>query len=161
MKRWTEKFAKITKFSKDKSFLLASRYHRLFFGALIFRGRKLAAFNMFMNIKYQLKLRESYDPYFIFYVAMLKITPEVFLVTLPLGSVKYGVPLPITEIKKISFAVKWIVKLLKNKNSKVTVKTITDLLIASVYSKGDAIKKKEEIYKIARLNRHLVKKLMS
>jgi ribosomal protein S7 len=59
-----------------------------------------------MSIKYHLKLKESCDPYFIFYVAMLKITPEVFLVTLPLGSAKYSVPLPITEVKKISFAVK-------------------------------------------------------
>ena len=157
--RWVKKYKLIKKYVVDKYIYLASHYHRLFFGSLIFICLKFYAFNVFSNIKYELKKKENFDPYLIFFVAMLRVTPELILGNLPLGSVKYGVPLPITETKKITFAVKWIIKLLKDKNSFFTVKSISELLIDSVYSKGDSIMKKQEVYNTAHLNRHLIRKL--
>lgn len=39
------------------------RYHRLFFRSLIFRGRKLWAFNFLVNLKLELKLKEKVEPF--------------------------------------------------------------------------------------------------
>jgi ribosomal protein S7 len=81
-------------------------YHNLFFGALIFRGKKLKAFNFFLNLKNNLKKRENNDPFFIFLVSMMKLTPKLLLRSAHFGSFTKGVPLPISEKKSISFAVK-------------------------------------------------------
>lgn len=55
------------------------------------------------------------DPYYIFLISMMKITPEVFFTTVKLGGGNYSVPMPITEKKKIVFAIKWALKLLRDK----------------------------------------------
>jgi hypothetical protein len=54
-------------------------YHISFFGSLIFHGKKLSAFGFFLRLKYELKLRELNDPYLIFLVAMMKVTPKILL----------------------------------------------------------------------------------
>jgi ribosomal protein S7 len=81
-------------------------YHNIFFGALIFRGKKAHAFNMFLRIKEQLKLRERFDPSLVFYVAMLKITPNVVLFPVKRSGVMEAAPFPIGSRKQVTFAVK-------------------------------------------------------
>jgi len=72
----------------------------VFFGSLIFSGFKLVAFNNFIKIKQGLKKKEFLDPYKLFLVAMMMITPNIYLLPLKLGGRAVGVPLPITEKKK-------------------------------------------------------------
>ena len=55
------------------------RYHKLFFHSLITKGNKLRAFNLFIDLKQNLKLKENIDPFYVFLVAMIKITPEILL----------------------------------------------------------------------------------
>jgi hypothetical protein len=43
------------------------RYHRIFFGSLIIKGRKLWAFNFLNKIKYELKQKEKIEPNLIFF----------------------------------------------------------------------------------------------
>lgn len=59
------KFNKKITYSKRYEFhpYVWYRNHRLFFHSLIFRGRKLWAFNFFVQLKYELKVRENVDPY--------------------------------------------------------------------------------------------------
>lgn len=77
------------------------RYHSVFFGSLIFSGNKLRAFKMFLLIKQGLKHRELTDPVKSFLVAMMMITPNIYLLPLKLGGRSVGVPMPITEKKKL------------------------------------------------------------
>jgi len=84
------------------------RYQNVFFGSLIFAGRKLYAFNFLLKIKQGLKLREATDPIKIFLVSMMMVTPNIYLLPLKLGGRSVGVPLPISEKKKISLGVKFI-----------------------------------------------------
>ena len=81
------------------------RYHKLFYGSLIQRGRKLWAFNFFNNVKYKLKILSKSDPFWVFLLSMMKITPVVFLVPLKLSGTVHGVPVPISERKQYTFAV--------------------------------------------------------
>jgi ribosomal protein S7 len=133
------------------------RYHKLFFGSLIVRGRKLWAFNFFIKLHLELKKREQIEPYWVFLVGIMKITPELMLFPLKLGGVVQGVPLPITERKQYTFAVKWIIKLLKDKLGKFSLKTVSDVIIDAIYNKGLSIERKLSIYEIGSKNRHLIK----
>jgi len=81
-------------------------YHNKFFGSLIFRGCKLKAFNFFSILQYNLKLKKNFDPFLLFLISMLKITPNVFLRSIRFGSVTQSIPFPITEEKQVSFAIK-------------------------------------------------------
>lgn len=62
-------------------------YHNLFYRSLIFKGKKLWAFNFLCNLKYELKIKENIEPFWIFLVALIKISPEVLLFPKKRGSV--------------------------------------------------------------------------
>lgn len=81
-------------------------YHKVFFGSLIFKGQKLGAFKSFLKIKQGLKLKEVFDPYVVFLVSMMKVTPDIVFLSVKLGGASYGVPMPITQKKRIVFSVK-------------------------------------------------------
>lgn len=72
------------------------RYHRIFFGSLIFQGRKLWAFNFLNNLKFQLKLKEKLEPNLVFFFSLVKITPNVLLFPFKIGGKVEGVPLAIS-----------------------------------------------------------------
>jgi len=141
----------------DKIVQLWFNYHFLFFRSLIFRGLKLRAFNYFCKIKYFIKQLEFYDPSFVFLLCMLSITPSLFLRSANSFGSSNQIPFPLDYWKKISFGCRWVIKLLKDTNRVITVKSVVDLLVSSLYNKGLAIKKKQEVYKIAALNSYLLK----
>jgi ribosomal protein S7 len=61
---------------------------------------------MFCQVKYGLKINTELDPQFIFFACLLAITPELMLKPLRLGSVTYGIPIPLTPRKQITFVLK-------------------------------------------------------
>lgn len=64
-------------------------YNVLFFRSLIFSGKKLRAFNLFLDLKYSLKQEESFDPFFVFLVSMMRLSPEFTLSALKLSGIVY------------------------------------------------------------------------
>jgi ribosomal protein S7 len=73
---------------------------------MIFCGKKIMAFKFIISLKQFLKLKEGFDPYLIFLVAMLQVTPNLLLRAIRMGSGSKNVPLPISEKKKIAFAIR-------------------------------------------------------
>jgi len=133
------------------------QYHHLFFQSLIFKGKKLWSFKFLLDLKYELKIREGVEPFWVFLVALMKISPEVLLFPKKRGGGLQWLPLPISEKKQYTFSIKWVIKLLKDKFRVIKMSTLVELLINSVYGKGLAIEKKNSVYAIADLNRHLVR----
>lgn len=123
----------------------------------MYRGNKIRAFNNFLKIHNGLKSRELYDPYLVFLVSMMKVTPAIVLLPMRRGSVSQGVPMPITENKRICFGVKWVLKLLKDRAVGLSFPLVIETLILALYNKGSAIEKKEDVYIKGRQNRHLIK----
>lgn len=133
-------------------------YHCKFYGALTIHGRKATAFRFFLAIKESLKAREFFDVYYTFLVAMLQITPSVLIVQSRLGASHQGVPFPLSARKKITFAVKWVIKFLKDKNGQLSAKAVVDLLFNSLYNKGEAIERKRASQRTALDNRFLIQR---
>lgn len=88
---------------------------------------------------------------------MLKITPDFILLPLKLGGSVQFVPLPINERKQYTFAIKFVIKLIRDKYRKLSIKLVCDALLFAVYNKGISIEKKLSLYNIALSNRHLLR----
>lgn len=133
------------------------RLHNLFFGSLIFKGKKLWAFNTLLNLKFELKKREIVDPFWLILISFMKIMPEVMLFPKKLGGQIQGVPFPISERKQYTFAIKWIVKLIRDKHKRITIEKLADGLVSAIYERGDAFDLKMSQYAISTANRHLLR----
>jgi len=134
------------------------KYQRVFFESMIWRGRKLWAYNFMLKLRYELKLRESIEFHIIFILAMLNITPHIILSYLKIGGAKQGVPLAISWKKKITYAVKWVRMALTNKYKKIRIKFLLEEILLSIHNKGLGCKKKKRTYIEGYSNRFLLKR---
>lgn len=80
----------------------------MFFGSLIFAGRKLLAFNRFVKVKQGLKQREQMDPFKTFLASMMMVSPSIYVLQVRSGGRSIGVPLPISEKKKVTMGVRFV-----------------------------------------------------
>jgi ribosomal protein S7 len=135
-------------------FQIFFHYQYVLFGCLTFNGRKAFAFNFLLKVKSGLKLREHFDPFYVFLVAFFSLTPNIRLFPFKRSGLVHGVPVSISFNKKISFAVKWVIKFLKDKSRVVFVPKVVELLVLAIYSKGLSFKKKQDLYSVAFLNQH-------
>jgi ribosomal protein S7 len=108
-------------------------------------------------LKYELKIHEGLEPFWIFLVALMKVTPEVLLFPKKRGGGLQWIPLPISERKQYTFAIKWIIKLLKDKFRVIKIQQVVEVLVGAIYGNGLAIEKKNSVHAIADMNRHLVR----
>jgi ribosomal protein S7 len=131
-------------------------YNYLFYGSLIFHGKKGNAFNFLLQTRYGLKLQEKLDPSLVFLASMLTISPNIVLFSIKKSGIVQGAPFPIGKKKRITFAVKWVVKALKEKYRVVTVTRIVQTLVGSFYNKGVSVEKRDKLNELAHANRHLI-----
>lgn len=99
------------------------------------------------------------DPYKIFLVALMMVSPNIYLLPIKLGGRSIGVPMPISEKKKVTLGVKFIIKMLKERMVSLSVKALVDVLSSSLYGQGLAIDRKVSLYKAGSQNRHLLVKM--
>jgi len=83
--------------------------------------------------------------------------PEVILFPKKLGRKIQGVPLPITERKQYTFIIKWTIKLIRDRLRKVSLKKIVEILLSSIFEKGEAYEQKLNVYQTSTTNRHLLR----
>ena len=57
------------------------------------------------------------------------------------------------------FVVKWLIKLLRDKNRVIKLNDLIELIVSSIYGKGASIKKRLELQSMAVRNRYLLKYL--
>jgi len=81
-------------------------YHRLFYGSLIFCGRKAKAFKMLLSIKYNLKLKKQLEPSSLFLLLLIKVSPSVILFPIKQAGIVQRAPFPISRRKQVTFAIK-------------------------------------------------------
>ena len=153
--------------NKKKSFEVGGDYYShcffmyrlVFFGKLNFRGRKFFAFNLILKLNQALKSRELGDPSFIFLASLMNLTPLFFVRQFWVGGGLKMLPLPISNSKKFNFAVMYIFKILKQKHNVIKLDNLVELLVLSLYKRGQAYDQKIESHKKSSENRHLLRLL--
>jgi len=133
------------------------RYHRIFLGFLIKRGRKIWAYNFMRKLKYNLKLKEKFDPSLILFFSLVKIAPAVLLCPYKWGGSIEGVPLPISANKKMTFSLKWTIKLLREKWNRLAMDDLVKSLVEALYEKGISYKTRMYYQNSSIKNRFLIK----
>jgi ribosomal protein S7 len=88
---------------------------------------------------------------------MIKITPSVYIKPLKRKGSDQGIPMPITEKKRATLALNWVMRFAKQKNQNVRPADLANLIILSLYDKGPVIAQKKKSYFVGRANRHLLR----
>jgi small subunit ribosomal protein S7 len=117
-------------------------------------GKKEAArkivFGAFTAIKEQAKTE---NPLELFDNAMKNITPLMEVRSRRVGGANYQVPVEVRPDRRVSLAYRWIIEAARNKKGKPMHKKLAEELIAASKNEGEAVKKRENVHKMAEANK--------
>jgi small subunit ribosomal protein S7 len=132
-----------------------------FINYLMSRGKKNVAeqvlYNAFDEIDARIKLGKV-DPAFpaalaVFDQAIKNVVPQIEVKSRRIGGGNYQVPTPVRGERRYFLALHWLINAARGKKGKPMHIKLADELIAALNNDGDAIKKKNDVHRMAEANR--------
>lgn len=131
-----------------------------FICTMMLRGKKSTARKLFLGALDVIKTRTKEPPLEVFNKALLNVTPLVEVRPKRVGGSVYQVPVEVPPRRQQALAMRWLINAARDrKGIPMMQKLALELLDASA-SQGAAIKKKEDVLKMAQANKafaHLAK----
>jgi small subunit ribosomal protein S7 len=125
-----------------------------FINRVMEEGKKNAARKIVYGAFDQIKEREKVeDPLEVFEAAIRNASPAVEVRSRRVGGANYQVPHEVRPERRLALSMRWIVQAAKSKKGAPMSKKLADELIASAKSEGEAVKKKENMHKMADANK--------
>ncbi len=124
-----------------------------FVNNLMLRGKKGTAFNLFYKAMDIVKERTGEDEHGVWKKALNNAMPQVEVRSRRIGGATFQIPTEIRAKRKISIAMKWLIRFSKARSGKGISDKLAAELIAASKGEGAAVKRKEEVHKMAESNR--------
>lgn len=81
------------------------------------------------------------------------VMPEVEVRSRRIGGANYQIPVPVSGDRKIALAIRWIVDTARSRKGSDMASLLSDELLNAFKNTGSAVKKKEEVHRMAEANR--------
>lgn len=133
------------------------KYHHVdiakFINYVMRRGKKTVAqknvYGAFDIIREKIKR----DAVQVFGQAIKKVGPTVEIRGRRIGGANYQVPFPVQDERRFTLACRWMIEAAQKIKGKPMKEKIAEILIQSANGEGPAIKKREDVRKMAEANR--------
>lgn len=125
------------------------------------KGKKTVAqrvvYEAFNIIDEQLKAKKIVGDYAsalnVFDQAIKNVAPQLEIRSKRVGGANYQVPFPVRGERKYALAFRWIIEAARSKKGRPMSQKLAEELIAAINNEGDAIKKKNDVHRMAEANR--------
>ena len=127
-----------------------------FVNNLMFDGKKSIAFKIFydaLDIVEAKKGDNEKSSLEIWKDALTNVMPHVEVRSRRIGGANFQIPMPIRADRKISMAMKWLIKYSTARNDKSMAQKLAAEVIAAAREEGAAYKKKTDTHKMAEANK--------
>lgn len=124
-----------------------------FINALMIGGKKSCAEKIVYGAFDLAEKKSGEEGIKIFKKAMSNIKPAVEVKSRRIGGATYQVPVEVRPARRQSLAIRWLREYSRNRNGKTMVDRLADELVDAANNRGGAIKKREDVYKMADANK--------
>ena len=127
-----------------------------FVNNLMLDGKKSIAFKIFydaLDIVESKKGENEKTSLEIWKDALTNVMPHVEVRSRRIGGANFQIPMPIRADRKISMAMKWLIKYSKARNDKSMAQQLAAEVIAAAKEEGAAFKKKTDTHRMAEANK--------
>ena len=116
---------------------------------LMKKGKKTLAHKILKQTVHEIERKTQQDPIQTIEQAVHNVTPAVEIKARRIGGAVYSIPIELSSDRGVSIAIRWIINCCNKKSSQVfTIKFANEIIDCS-NKIGAAIRKKEEVHKIA------------
>ncbi len=133
---------------KYKSVLVAK-----FINCIMRRGKKSLAERILYRALEIIKERTKEDPLKIFEKSINNVKPVLEVRSRRVGGATYQVPTEVRPERRTALAIRWLISYAKERAEKSMEEKLAAELIDAANNRGGAIKKKEDVHKMAEANK--------
>ena len=116
-------------------------------------GKKSIAKKIYADMLHEIKLSWHMNPDIVVETAIENASPSLMIKSKRLGWSVYQVPVEVRTDKKLFHAFQRILDAAKSKKGKPIHKKLAEEILAAYSNQGFAVKKKEEVHKMAEANK--------
>ena len=117
------------------------------------RGKKSTAQAVIYNCFAIISEKTKQNPMDVFDKAMKNVTPILEVRSRRVGGANYQVPVEVRGDRKLTLAYRWLLIAARDRKGKPMAEKLADELIAASKNEGTAIKKREDVHRMAEANR--------
>ncbi|WP_343152659.1 30S ribosomal protein S7 [Buchnera aphidicola] len=131
----------------------ASEILAKFINILMVDGKKSIAETIVYTALKNLSKRVKKSELEAFDTALENVKPTVEVKSRRVGGSTYQVPVEVRSVRRSALAMRWIVEFARKRNDKSMAIRLSNELFDAIYNKGNAVKKREEVHKMAEANK--------
>lgn len=120
---------------------------------LMYDGKKSTAESIFYDALDLVEKKMGEEGIKVFKKAMNNIKPAVEVKSRRIGGATYQVPIEVRPNRKQSLALRWLRDYSRERAGKNMVERLADEIIDAANNRGGAVKKREDVYKMAEANK--------
>jgi small subunit ribosomal protein S7 len=117
------------------------------------RGKRSIATRVVYGAFDVVKERSNRDPLEVFDQALRNVGPQVEVKPRRVGGATYQVPIEVEPDRRASLAVRWILAASRARAGKSMIERLAGEILDAANNTGTAVKKREEVHKMAEANR--------
>ena len=116
-------------------------------------GKKAVAEKIFYGALQKIEDKTGEEPLKIFKKALSNIKPAVEVKSRRIGGATYQIPVEVRQVRRQSLALRWLREYAKGRSGKTMVDRLADEIMDAADNRGGAVKKREDVYKMAEANK--------
>jgi len=124
-----------------------------FINYLMRKGEKSVAERVFYESLENIKKETKQEPLAVFEKALENVSPQIEVFSKRVGGANYQVPREVRPERRFFLACNWIIGAARIKKGKPMAKKLAEEILAAFKNEGAAIKKKQDMHRMAEANR--------
>ena len=131
----------------------ASDLVQKFINSMMWDGKRSTAQRIFYTAMERIAQKTNDDALKIFKKAVENCKPVLEVKTRRVGGANYQVPVEVNPFRRQSLAMRWLILYARERAGKNMIDKLTEELIDAANGRGGAIKKKEDVHRMAEANK--------
>ncbi len=124
-----------------------------FINCMMYDGKKSTAEAIFYGALSIVEQKSGEEGLKVFKKAMNNVKPAVEVKSRRIGGATYQVPIEVRPNRKQSLAIRWLREYSRTRAGKDMVSKLADEILDAANNRGGAVKKREDVYKMAEANK--------
>lgn len=117
------------------------------------KGKKSLAERVVYSALENIADKTKEDPIKVFHKAIENTSPLLEVRSRRVGGATYQVPVEVREKRRVALSIRWLINNAKGRSGKSMAEKLTAELLDAYNNQGGAIKKKEEVHRMAEANK--------
>ena len=124
-----------------------------FMNTLMERGKKSVAERVVYGALDEIESKLKADPIPAFHEALENVKPAVEVRSRRVGGATYQVPVEVRSVRRQALGIRWLITAARDRNEKTMTERLSAELLDASNNRGNAVKKREDVHKMAEANR--------